>query len=292
VRVAAFLCLILISSPAPAFSSDIKSIEPGESILTLKGELNKNLYNYYQSKISKNTKKVVVTSLGGDVKYGIYIGKDIFDRKLDVIVRDYCLSSCANYIFLAGKNKIIENNSIIGFHGTSFSVPGGEEIKKIILDSKGEFIKTKNILQIKNQKKFQYESYTDNISDLEFFEKLAVKKNILFDFSGTLNIEEEKYENKPPYDDVVIWPSSELLKKCYHIKNIDDRFRPKNEFGLIKDWQVRHPNARLFIGGDNMFDGCKKRQSQAQVTRSCRTTKTNGVDGNGMTTTVETTVCR
>lgn|GEM_PF-6046093 len=291
-RVAAFLCLILISSPAPAFSSDIKSIEPGESILTLKGELNKNLYNYYQSKISKNTKKVVVTSLGGDVKYGIYIGKDIFDRKLDVIVRDYCLSSCANYIFLAGKNKIIENNSIIGFHGTSFSVPGGEEIKKIILDSKGEFIKTKNILQIKNQKKFQYESYTDNISDLEFFEKLAVKKNILFDFSGTLNIEEEKYENKPPYDDVVIWPSSELLKKCYHIKNIDDRFRPKNEFGLIKDWQVRHPNARLFIGGDNMFDGCKKRQSQAQVTRSCRTTKTNGVDGNGMTTTVETTVCR
>lgn len=292
VRLAAFLCLIVISFSAPAFSSDIKSIEPDESTLTLKGEINKNLFDYYKSKISKKIKKVVVTSLGGDIKYGIYIGNDIFDRKLDVIVRDYCLSSCANYIFLAGKNKIIENNSIVGFHGTSFSLLGGEEIKKIILNSKGDFIKTKDILQIKNHKKYNNEIYKDNISDLEFFERVAARKNILFDFSGTIHIEEDKYENKPPYDDIAIWPSSELLKKCYHIKNVDDRFRPKNEFGLVKDWQVRHPNARLFIGGDNMFDGCKKRLSQAQITRSCTATKTNGIDDKGIPTTVETTVCR
>ncbi|MBF4386130.1 peptidase, partial [Vibrio anguillarum] len=38
-----------------------------------------------------------------------------------VEVNDYCLSSCANYVFTAGKIKYISNRAIIGFHGGATS---------------------------------------------------------------------------------------------------------------------------------------------------------------------------
>ena len=46
------------------------------------------------------------------------IGLWIFDHELDVIVDELCFSSCANYIFTAGKNKIIEKDAIVGWHGS------------------------------------------------------------------------------------------------------------------------------------------------------------------------------
>lgn len=282
--------LSLILMPAGGLCSEVKSSQTQSSVLILSGEINKNLYEYYTDKISKNIKTIIVTSLGGDVKYGIYIGKDIYDRKLNVIVRDYCFSSCANYIFLAGKKKFIEKNSIIGFHGTSFSNPGSGEMKQTIMNSEGKFINNSDILLYKNQS--NNGEFEENILDMEFSKKIKANKNILFDFSGPIEIDEAKYDPKPPYDEFAFWPSSIQLKKCYNIKNVDDRFRPKDEFRLTKDWQVRHPNARLWIGGDNMFDGCIKRSSKKQIPRRCETTTTNGMVDLGLPTKIETTVCR
>jgi hypothetical protein len=292
VKAIGVIILSLILTPAHAFCSEATSSEAESSVLILKGEINRNLYEYYNAKISKNIKKIIVTSLGGDVKYGIYIGKDIYDRNLDVVVRDYCFSSCANYIFLAGRKKTIEKNSIIGFHGTSFSTGGGEDIEKTILNSKGNLIKIEDIMYYKNINRSNNELFENNIADMEFFYNIKASKNILFDFSGSIVIDETKYDPKPPYQDFMFWPSSKKLKKCYNIKNVDDRFRPKDEFRLTKDWQVSHPNARLWVGGDNMFDGCSKKSSKSQVPRPCETTTTHGIDDKGMPTKIETTVCR
>ena len=263
-----------------------------KSVILLNGEINLKMYNYYISNISSGTKKIIVTSLGGDVKYGVLIGRDIISRKLDVVVRDYCLSSCANYILLAGKNKKIEKNSIIGFHGTSFADSEENEVRDKIVNSKSDFIEIEDISfakQIADTKNKNIENY---INDMEFFRLVKAKKMILFNFSGKLLIDDEKYSSKPPYDDYVFWPSSVNLKKCYNIKNVDDRFRPKNEFRLNEDWQTRHPNARLWIGGDNMFDGCNKPQSQIESPKSCTVNTTQGTDDKGLSTTIKTTVCR
>ena len=46
------------------------------------------------------------------------IGEWVFDHQLDVIVDELCFSSCANYIFTAGKNKIIGKDAIVGWHGS------------------------------------------------------------------------------------------------------------------------------------------------------------------------------
>ena len=59
-----------------------------------------------------------INSGGGITDEAMKIGLWIFDHELDVIVDEICFSSCANYIFTAGKNKIIEKDAIVGWHGS------------------------------------------------------------------------------------------------------------------------------------------------------------------------------
>ena len=64
-----------------------------------------------------------VNSTGGITDQGILIGEWIFEHGIDVIVGEVCFSSCANYIFTAGKNKIIEKDAIVGWHGSEQQDP-------------------------------------------------------------------------------------------------------------------------------------------------------------------------
>ncbi len=64
-----------------------------------------------------------INSGGGITDEAMKIGLWIFDHELDVIVDELCFSSCANYIFTAGKNKIIEKDAIVGWHGSEQQDP-------------------------------------------------------------------------------------------------------------------------------------------------------------------------
>jgi len=88
---------------------------------------------YIDGNISKDDDKIIVglirknlipvrtisiNSGGGDVETAIKIAQVIHDKEINIEVRRLCLSSCANYLFPAAKNKIINYGSIIGFHGS------------------------------------------------------------------------------------------------------------------------------------------------------------------------------
>ncbi|HHG0699602.1 TPA: hypothetical protein ACPUGV_005070 [Klebsiella pneumoniae] len=88
---------------------------------------------YVDGNISKNDDKVLseiienhlipvrtisINSGSGDIETAINIGRIIYDKGISIEVRRLCLSSCANYLFPAARNKIINYGSIIGFHGS------------------------------------------------------------------------------------------------------------------------------------------------------------------------------
>ena len=58
-----------------------------------------------------------ISSGGGEVDAAIELGYWIHAHDIDVVVTDYCLSSCANYIFPAGKEKIIRQGAVVAWHG-------------------------------------------------------------------------------------------------------------------------------------------------------------------------------
>jgi hypothetical protein len=60
---------------------------------------------------------LIIRSSGGEVEAGIALGNWVHENAIDVVVRDYCLSSCANYVFTAGRRKVIEKGAVVAWHG-------------------------------------------------------------------------------------------------------------------------------------------------------------------------------
>lgn len=60
---------------------------------------------------------LVITSTGGDIEAGMQLGNWVFERGLDVHVPEYCISSCANYVFTAGRRKVLGPAALLIWHG-------------------------------------------------------------------------------------------------------------------------------------------------------------------------------
>lgn len=98
-------------------------------------DANQRLFALYDSLKDKPT-VLSIRSVGGSTTDGLALGQWVRDHKLDVKVVEYCMSSCANYVFPAGVRKEVSNFAVIGFHGglssASFTV---EEATQKMLDS-------------------------------------------------------------------------------------------------------------------------------------------------------------
>lgn len=69
---------------------------------------------------------VILNSGGGYTLEALQIGMVLKETEVDVVVAGICLSSCANYLFTAGRRKTIRNG-VVGFHGNTQAAlgPGG-----------------------------------------------------------------------------------------------------------------------------------------------------------------------
>ena len=86
-----------------------------------------------------NTSELAITSPGGSVYWGIKIGEVVYENGWDVHVRSLCVSSCANYIFPAGRNKVIEDGGVVSWHGSArqdyfFAERNGISVRKWLVD--------------------------------------------------------------------------------------------------------------------------------------------------------------
>ena len=64
---------------------------------------------------------IQITSGGGNVDLGMDLAELILTHNLKVHVKQFCFSSCANYVLLAGNPTTIANNAIVGWHGDAAS---------------------------------------------------------------------------------------------------------------------------------------------------------------------------
>ncbi|EOA9033200.1 peptidase [Vibrio harveyi] len=142
---------------------------------TLTPEGNESVFKVYNdSKVKPKT--LSITSDGGDVELGIALGEWVFDKKLDVEVEDYCLSSCTNYIFTSGRYKYISNKAIIGFHGGASS----QEFDTSEIDEMFETLPKKRREEEVKKLLQQMQAYLDEVKKDEdaLFKKTKVKQEI------------------------------------------------------------------------------------------------------------------
>ena len=122
---------------------------------TISFEANQRLFELAESLVEEPS-ALVITSNGGDIVAGMELGRWVFESGLDVRVPDYCMSSCANYVFVAGARKILAREASLMWHGgatqrfeiscetvaweRSDGVCDEEKLRAIAMDSLAEFI--------------------------------------------------------------------------------------------------------------------------------------------------------
>ncbi|CAH0152315.1 hypothetical protein SRABI118_00547 [Massilia sp. Bi118] len=122
----AFLPLLFTASLACAADTTQVFHDHGELhyVGPLDEQANAKLFALYDS-LQDKPDKLAIRSEGGSTTVGLALGQWVRDHKLDVKVLEYCLSSCANYVFPAGVHKVVSNFAVIGLHGglssTSFN---------------------------------------------------------------------------------------------------------------------------------------------------------------------------
>lgn len=69
------------------------------------------------TKPSGNRIQLVVRSVGGDAATAIQLAERLQDLNAKVTVVDYCMSSCANYLFASVVDRNIDGRALVLFHG-------------------------------------------------------------------------------------------------------------------------------------------------------------------------------
>lgn len=118
-RMVAALILSLLLSPthsqAPAAA---QSVSVDGSAIEFEGPISLVQANLAIKSIGAGNLKIIrINSRGGDIVAAMRLGKAIKAAGMDVEVRRYCNSACANYIFPAGRRKMINDGAIVLWHG-------------------------------------------------------------------------------------------------------------------------------------------------------------------------------
>lgn len=174
------------------FADDTKVFLQGNEI-QYEGELskaaNENVFKIFEESGEK-VEWISIKSAGGEVNIGMDLGEFVFSNNLNIKVLDFCLSSCANYVFSSGKNKLIGKHAVIGFHG---GVTGMEAAVEEFISSapEGE----------REAVRQQFEGYIVKTTEREafFFSKIEVEQSIT-----TLG-QSEEYSKVEGIEDYVGW---------------------------------------------------------------------------------------
>lgn len=99
-----------------------------EEMVYYRGKItSKNVVRFMNIVQGKTVRSLVITSTGGEINAGMDLGDWIFAKQINITIEDYCLSTCANYIFTAGYEKKILPRAIVAWHGNSFQKTGLSE---------------------------------------------------------------------------------------------------------------------------------------------------------------------
>ena len=110
-----------IETPVPLTEGDAVTLSVEGQTVVMNGSLEDGFYESLLDLVNGREDEITtlrVSSGGGETDEGIKLGHWIFEHGIDVVVDGLCFSSCANYIFTAGRNKTITAGSIVGWHGS------------------------------------------------------------------------------------------------------------------------------------------------------------------------------
>lgn len=106
------------------------SVSQFDTTLVYEGAITREGLVALQRLDNPRARTLLIRSGGGPVDVGLDFGEWIHDRGFNVVVNQECLSSCANYIFPAGDQKLILPGGLVAWHGNAHQLSVPELISK------------------------------------------------------------------------------------------------------------------------------------------------------------------
>jgi len=82
-------------------------------------EATERVFNLYDESEEKPD-LLLISSAGGSIEAAMDLAEWLLIHEMHIEVGSGCFSSCANYVFLAGRTKRLSVNSILGWHGSAW----------------------------------------------------------------------------------------------------------------------------------------------------------------------------
>ena len=124
---------------------------------------------------------LIITSSGGEINTGMDFGDWVQGRGVSVIVEEFCLSSCANYVFPAGSHKTILPGAVVAWHGSARQKDLPDQLARVVDDQvKSLALGGESKARERNRRQRQVSDYlTKSIARQDaFFEKIGVMEYI------------------------------------------------------------------------------------------------------------------
>lgn len=83
-----------------------------------------NIERFLEIVRDKEVLRLIISSGGGEINAGMRLGDWIFDNNADIVIERVCASSCANYVFTAGRQKTLNEGAIVAWHGNILQKTG------------------------------------------------------------------------------------------------------------------------------------------------------------------------
>jgi ATP-dependent protease ClpP protease subunit len=103
------------------FNDPMTSIQPLPHLICLNGVFDKTVSLEALKQISDlpshEHSVIVIRSGGGDIDMALSMAEAMENKNITVVVKDICASSCANYIFLAGRQRVVLKDALLLYHG-------------------------------------------------------------------------------------------------------------------------------------------------------------------------------
>ena len=169
-----FLPGYVLASEAVTVNYDVQT-----QVLRYDGDLTENGLAEFKRVFAENKQTVKwldIKSKGGEINVGMDFGDFIHSHGLNVSVTEYCLSSCANYVFTAAASKKIGKHALIGFHGGASS----QSFDDTQIEAQIQTFPAEQQAELRRQMTAQLQAYLARSERREraYFHKIGVKQDI------------------------------------------------------------------------------------------------------------------
>jgi hypothetical protein len=263
-RVICVLLFLLTLASTVVSASDSEHIDISVHGLTVKfnGEISStSSAEIIKMLTSKKFDTLEINSYGGNARAALTLAWHIKEKNINILVDKYCLSSCANYLFLAANNKTLRSGAILGFHGGIAGAPAPllklDDLEKI--DGLTEQYRNNEALRALN--KSIEEIYKNDVkfySEIEFnpeFLQLSWRKTAGKDSKSPFHLKCRSTENDVECqgfsagENHFFFPSEATLLK-FGVKKINSYPYPTTKTELNAQFEKRTSIQHIVVVGD------------------------------------------